>query len=69
VLRLERFDIPHERGSSHGYTRIIRIAYYGHSTYVAPLQRAYELWEELEGRAGERLLHIAGSIDASPEDS
>ena len=28
VLGLERFDIPHEMGSSHGHTRIIRLAYY-----------------------------------------
>ncbi len=69
VLGLERFDIPHERGSSHGYTRIIRLAYYEHPSYVALLQRAYTLWEELEQRVDERLLHITGSIDAGPEDS
>ena len=30
VLGLEQFDIPHNRGSSHGHTRIIRLAYYEH---------------------------------------
>ncbi|HMP43233.1 MAG TPA: FAD-dependent oxidoreductase, partial [Roseiflexaceae bacterium] len=34
VLGLERFDIPHDMGSSHGYTRIIRLAYYEHPSYV-----------------------------------
>src|SRR3712207_1930727 len=68
VLGLERFDIPHDMGSSHGHTRIIRLAYYEHPSYVSLLLRAYELWEALEREAGERLLHITGSIDAGPAD-
>ncbi|MGL4649863.1 MAG: FAD-dependent oxidoreductase, partial [Caldilineaceae bacterium] len=55
VLGLERFDIPNDMGSSHGYTRIIRMAYYEHPSYVMLLKRAYELWREIEARAGERL--------------
>jgi len=69
VLGLERFDIPHDRGSSHGVTRIIRLAYYEHPSYVPLLRRAYELWHELEQVAGMRLLHTTGSIDAGPADS
>jgi sarcosine oxidase len=69
VLGLERFDVPHEMGSSHGHTRIIRLAYYEHPSYVMLLRRAYELWREIQGRAGEQLLHITGSIDAGPPDS
>jgi sarcosine oxidase len=69
VLGLERFDLVHEYGSSHGLTRIIRLAYWEHPTYVALLRRAYELWRELEGLANERLLHITGSVDAGPEGS
>jgi sarcosine oxidase len=68
VLGLERFDLIHEQGSSHGITRIIRLAYWEHPTYVSLLRRAYELWRELEALAGERLLHITGSIDAGPAD-
>jgi sarcosine oxidase len=68
VLGLERFDLVHEYGSSHGLTRIIRLAYWEHPTYVALLRRAYELWRELEGLSGERLLHITGSVDAGPAD-
>jgi sarcosine oxidase len=67
VLGLERFDLVHEYGSSHGLTRIIRLAYWEHPTYVALLRRAYELWRELESHAGERLLYITGSVDAGPE--
>jgi len=69
VLGLERYDLVHEYGSSHGLTRIIRLAYWEHPTYVALLRRAYELWRELESVSGERLLHITGSIDAGPPGS
>ena len=64
VLGLERFDVPHEMGSSHGLTRIIRLAYFEHSSYVPLLRRAYELWRELEARAGEQLLHVTGIVEA-----
>ncbi|MBW3666706.1 MAG: N-methyl-L-tryptophan oxidase [Actinobacteria bacterium] len=67
VLGLERFDIPHSMGSSHGVTRIIRMAYFEDPSYVPLLARAYRLWRELEAEAGERLLVISGGIDAAPE--
>jgi sarcosine oxidase len=66
VLGLERFDVPHEHGSSHGITRIIRLAYYEHTAYVPLLRRAYELWRELETAAGEQLLHVTGAVDGGP---
>lgn len=66
VLGLERFDIPHDQGSSHGYTRIIRMAYYEHPAYVDLLRRAYELWREIQKEVNEQLLYITGSIDAGP---
>lgn len=69
ALGLERFDIPHQLGSSHGLTRIIRLAYYEHPSYVPLLRRAYELWRELQQRAGEQLLHLTGSVDAGPPAS
>jgi sarcosine oxidase len=63
VLGLERFDLLHERGSSHGLTRIIRLAYFEHPDYVPLLRRAYELWRELEQEAGEELLRITGIVE------
>lgn len=69
VLALERFGIPHSMGSSHGHTRIIRLAYYEHPSYVHLLRRAYELWHDIESVSGEKLLYTTGSIDAGPEDS
>jgi sarcosine oxidase len=64
VLGLERFDIPNSAGSSHGVTRMIRLAYHEHPSYVPLLRRAYELWREAERAAGERLLYVTGGIDA-----
>lgn len=69
VLGIEQFAIPHELGSSHGLTRIIRLAYAEHPSYVPLLRRAYELWRELESRAGERLLFVTGGVDIGEVDS
>lgn len=69
VLGLEQFGIPHERGSSHGLTRIIRLAYWEHYSYVPLLRRAYALWRDLERAAGEQLLFVTGSIDAAAAQS
>ena len=69
VLGLERYDIPHSMGSSHGINRIIRLAYWEHPSYVPLLQRSYERWRDLEARCGERLLIITGSIDAGAAGS
>jgi sarcosine oxidase len=68
VLGLERFDIPHAMGSSHGQNRIIRLAYFEHPSYVPLLRRAYELWRDAEYAGGERLLFVTGGVDAGPED-
>lgn len=64
VLGLERYSIPNSMGSSHGLTRIIRLAYFEHPTYVPLLRRAYELWRELQNECGEQLLYVTGSVDA-----
>ncbi|ACL55162.1 N-methyl-L-tryptophan oxidase [Methylobacterium nodulans] len=69
VLGLERFDIPHAMGSSHGVNRIIRLAYFEHPSYVPLLRRAYANWREAEVLFGEPLLFITGSVDAGPAQS
>jgi sarcosine oxidase len=68
VLGLEQHDFLHELGSSHGLTRIIRLAYHEHPSYVPLLRRSYELWHELEATAGEPLLITTGSLEGGPED-
>jgi sarcosine oxidase len=68
VLGLEQFAPLHEQGSSHGLTRIIRLAYHEHPSYVPLLRRAYELWHDLESVAGEDLLMTTGALEGGPGD-
>src|SRR3954453_2636023 len=68
VLGLEQFDIPHALGSSHGVSRMIRLADFEHPDYVPLLLRAYELWEELERVSGHKLLHITGGLYMGPPE-
>ncbi len=68
VLGLDRFPPGHDRGSSHGQTRIIRQAYFEHPDYVPLLRRAYELWADLEQRRGERLFYDVGLLEIGPPD-
>ena len=69
VLGLDRFSPPHSFGSSHGQTRIIREAYSEHPSYVPIVQRAYELWAELEEEADGELLRLTGGLMIGPPDS
>ena len=62
VLGLEQFTCAHDRGSSHGETRLIRKAYFEHPDYVPLLERSYQLWKELELRSGKKLLHETGLV-------
>jgi len=62
VLGLERFTIPNEMGSSHGVSRIIRLAYFEDPAYVPLLRRSFELWRQLEGDFGEQILHMTGCL-------
>jgi len=68
VLGLDRFSPPHTLGSSHGETRIIREAYFEDPRYVPIVQRAYELWRELEAATGEQLMVETGGLMVGPPD-
>ncbi|HVU86894.1 MAG TPA: N-methyl-L-tryptophan oxidase [Pirellulales bacterium] len=68
VLGLDQFPPAHDRGSSHGRTRIIRQAYFEHPDYVPLLLRSYELWRELSERTGERLFQETGFLQVGPAD-
>ena len=63
VLGLDRFPIGHDRGSSHGDTRLIRKAYFEHPDYVPLLLRAYKLWKDLEGHSGKRIYTQTGLLE------
>src|SRR5829696_10141893 len=69
VLGIEQFDIPHTRGSSHGFSRMIRMAYYEHPDYVPLLRRAWKLWEDLESESGQKILHATGGVYIGPPGS
>ena len=69
VLGLEQFDIPHTLGSSHGFSRMIRLAYFEHPDYVPLLRRAYELWRALETETRQKVIHITGGLYAGPPES
>ncbi len=66
VLALDRFPLAHDRGSSHGQTRLIRLAYYEHQNYVPLLLRARDLWRELEAEIDRPLLVESGLLAAGP---
>ncbi len=47
VIGIDRFSPPHQFGSTHGDTRVFRVAYKEGIDYVPLLIRAKELWYEL----------------------
>ena len=62
VLGIEQFQPAHDQGSSHGRSRVIRLAYFEHPAYVPLLRRAYELWRRSKSDTGRRLLQITGGL-------
>lgn len=64
VLLLEQFEIGHNRGASHGHSRIIRLSY-DHPLYIRLSQAAYALWSELESDGGEKVITATGGLDLS----
>ena len=67
VLGLEQFEFGHARGSSHDWSRIIRLSYFS-PAYVRLAKEAYAAWESLEGDAGEQLIFTTGGLDIGPRD-
>src|SRR5260370_6119823 len=66
VLGLERYDIPHDLGSSHGVNRIIRLAYAEHPSYVPLLRRALRPWPQRDKTTRGRPLVLTGWLLACP---
>ena len=67
VLLLEQFEIDHRKGSSYGYSRIIRYSY-DHPAYIELMKDTFPLWFALEGELEETLYHRTGGIDFGPAD-
>jgi sarcosine oxidase len=66
AIGIEQFHIGHDRGSSHGPTRIFRLAHYENPAYVPLLRRARELWRELETLCRQRLLVTTAIAELGP---
>jgi sarcosine oxidase len=62
VVVYEQFGPGHKRGSSHGRSRIFRLAY-AEEEYVRLAQEALVLWRELEAETGETLLELNGLLE------
>ena len=63
---LEQFRVGHAHGSSHGATRIFRLAY-AEEEWVRLAQEALELWRELEQETGEQALELVGLLDLADD--
>ncbi|MEK7266671.1 MAG: N-methyl-L-tryptophan oxidase [Pseudomonadota bacterium] len=68
VTLFDQFAFGHDKGSSHGATRLFRTAYFEHPNYVPILQRALSMWKAFEQEAGETLFHQTGVLEAGPPE-
>ena len=68
VLLLEQFGLGHSRGSSHGPSRIIRLAYDSRD-YVDLARASYTLWRALETESGAHLMVQTGGLDIGTPDA
>ncbi len=62
VLALDRYTPPHDGGSTHGESRITRLAVGEGEEYVPLVRRSHELWREIESDSGRTLLTQTGGI-------
>lgn len=68
VLGIDRFAPPHEQGSSHGDTRITRLAIGEGAHYTPLVKRSHEIWREIERETGADLLTQCGEIIISSDN-
>ena len=68
VLGIDQFAPPHDQGSSHGDSRITRLAVGEGDEYVPFVQRSHVIWRELEARTGRPLMTTTGGLVLAPRD-
>src|SRR3954470_24629312 len=68
VRLFEQFPIGHALGSSHGPSRMIRLAY-EEPEYVLLGQEAFRLWRDLEAESGASILRMTGGLDVGAPDA
>lgn len=66
ALGIDRLHPPHTMGSSHGESRITRLAIGEGADYVPLVHRSHEIWRELETESGESLYHACGGLVIGP---
>lgn len=62
VIGIDRYEPPHTMGSSHGETRITRLAVGEGEEYVALAKRSHEIWEEIESLSGQKIKTRTGGL-------
>lgn len=62
VVLFEQFEVGHDRGSSHGESRIIRHSYTS-AAYASLAPAAFQAWRALERASGRHLLTMTGGVD------
>jgi sarcosine oxidase len=62
VIGIDQYDAPHAYGSTHGDTRITRLAVGEGPEYIPLVRRSHQLWRELEEQSGARLLTQCGGV-------
>jgi len=62
ILGIDRYTPPHQFGSSHGQSRIIRQAYHENPVYVPFVKEAYKEWHAIEQESGKSLLLKTGGL-------
>ncbi len=68
VLGIDQFDPPHALGSTHGETRITRLAVGEGPEYFPLVKRSHEIWEEITAQTGTQLLYLSGLLTIAPKD-
>jgi sarcosine oxidase len=69
AIGIEQFKPGHDRGSSHGESRAIRLGYSEHPSYVPLVRSAFANWRELEHLSGETILTTTGILEAGKPGS
>ncbi|MDB5379606.1 MAG: N-methyltryptophan oxidase, partial [Rubritepida sp.] len=69
AIGIDRFHPPHTMGSTHGESRITRLAVGEGANYAPLVMRSHEIWRELEREGGDDLFAQVGGLIMSAKDN
>jgi glycine/D-amino acid oxidase-like deaminating enzyme len=69
AIGIDRFAPPHDQGSSHGESRITRLAVSEGPEYVPFVRRSHELWRKIGALTDQTLIEEVGAVFLSPADT